>query len=56
MIAIRNCIFGFKCNADWHGMQLTSDRNVRNCDACEKDVYLIATKEQLVEAIDLNHC
>lgn len=56
MLNIRNCIFGFKCTADWNVMKLTSEMTVRHCQSCEKDVYLISTKEQLFEAIDLNRC
>ena len=37
-------------------MKLTSEMTVRHCQSCEKNVYLISTKEQLFEAIDLNRC
>ena len=56
LLNIRNCIFGFKCTADWNAMKLTSDMTVRHCQSCEKDVYLISTKEQLFDAINLNRC
>lgn len=56
MINVRNCVFGFKCTADWNVMKLTSEMTVRHCQSCEKDVHLISTKEQLFEAIDKNRC
>ena len=56
LLNIRNCIFGFKCTANWNTMKLTSDKAVRHCKSCEKDVYLISTKEELLEAINLNRC
>jgi hypothetical protein len=37
-------------------MKLTSETSVRHCQSCAKDVYLISTKEELFEAIDLNRC
>ena len=59
MISIRNCIFGFKCNADWDAMKImkvTPDTVVRHCANCDRDVYQISSMDQLVEAIELNHC
>jgi len=59
MINIRNCVFGFKCNADWTAMKLikeTPDTMIRHCADCNKEVYQVSTKDQLVKAIELNHC
>ncbi len=56
MIDIRNCVFGFKCTADWNDMAQTSDIDVRHCEICQKNVYFITKDEELVEAIDLNRC
>jgi hypothetical protein len=56
MIDLRNCVFGFKCTADWDAMKITSDVNIRHCSECKKDVYQVATQEELFEAIQLNRC
>jgi hypothetical protein len=56
MINIRNCIFGFKCTADWDAMKITSVQTIRHCARCKKDVHQISTKEELFEAIQLNRC
>ena len=56
MIELRNCVFDFKCKADWNEMKRTSDEVVRHCVQCQKDVYFISTPEELTEAINLNRC
>ena len=56
MIDIRNCVFGFKCTADWDAMKVTSNETIRHCAGCKKDVHQVSTKEELFEAIQLNHC
>ncbi len=56
MINIRNCIFGFKCTADWYALNDTEDPKIRFCLGCKKDVYKVATKKELYEAIELNRC
>jgi hypothetical protein len=56
MINIRNCVFGFKCTADWNAMKITSDATIRHCSGCKKDVYQVSSKEDLFEAIELNRC
>jgi hypothetical protein len=56
MINIRNCVFGFKCTADWDVMERTQNALVRHCLGCKKDVYQVSTKEELYEAIELNRC
>jgi hypothetical protein len=56
MIDLRNCIFGFKCTANWDDMKRTSEQRVRHCEQCEKNVYFITKPEELIEAINLNRC
>ena len=56
MINIRNCVFGFKCSADWDAMKITSNETIRHCAGCKKDVHQVSTKEELFEAIQLNRC
>ena len=56
MINVRNCVFGFKCTADWDAIKITLDATIRHCSECKKDVYQVSTKEELFEAIHLNRC
>lgn len=56
MIDLRNCVFGFKCTANWDEMKRTSEKTVRHCEQCEKNVYFITKPEELIEAINFNRC
>lgn len=54
--AIRNCTFAFKCDKRWEDLKQGSDRDIRFCGACQRDVYFCHTADQLKEAIVLNRC
>ena len=56
MINLRNCIFGFKCTANWDEMKPTPEQSVKHCEQCNKDVYLVTKPEEFVLAIHLNRC
>jgi hypothetical protein len=56
MINLRNCEFGFKCNANWDEMTVSEDQCIRHCELCKKDVYYVSQPEELMEAIQLNRC
>ena len=57
---IRNCIFGFKCNAKWSEMDDVGEddnsREVRFCGNCQKEVHETRTPEELTLNIKLNRC
>jgi len=59
---IRNCVFGFKCNASLEDMRIIKlgdealDGGVRFCDTCQKEVYECTNDYELVENIRLNRC
>jgi len=55
-IDIRNCSFGFKCNQKWEDLIKRKEKNIKYCLECEKEVYLIETNAELMNAIKLNHC
>jgi len=55
-INIRNCVFGFRCAQNWDAMQETSRNDIRFCKECAKDVYLVSSKDMLLESITLNRC
>ena len=31
-VNIRNCVFGFRCEANWDAMEVTNQEDVRFCD------------------------
>jgi hypothetical protein len=53
---LRNCVFGFKCTAKWNDLDRTSNRSIRFCQECQKEVHLCLRDEELAEAIKLNRC
>lgn len=55
-IAIRNCKLGHKCDRKWDDLTDTKTTEIRFCMACQREVYLCRSKEQLVDAIALNRC
>lgn len=56
MIDIRNCVFGFKCSANWDDLKPADGQSVRHCSQCDENVYFITTPEELTKAIELNRC
>jgi len=64
--AVRNCVYGFKCEADWQKMVVVRGENeyedgsliseVRFCKDCQKEVYQCNFDEELLENIKLNRC
>ncbi len=55
-ITIRNCIFAFKCSADWDDLDETEDDSVKFCQGCQREVHFCDTDEQLVLAVKRNKC
>jgi hypothetical protein len=55
-VDIRNCTLGFKCNQKWEDLLKRKEQNIRYCHECEKEVYLIETNAELMDAIMFNHC
>jgi hypothetical protein len=56
MIKLRNCEFAFKCTANWHALESTSEPDVKFCHDCNKEVYLVTKPKALMKAIQLNRC
>ena len=61
--SIRNCVLGFKCDANWDLMRVVSETyledgvsQVRFCNSCQKEVYESNDDGQLNENIRLNRC
>jgi len=55
-IDIRNCTLGFKCSQKWEDLLKRKEKNIKYCHECEKEVYLIETNPELMQAIKFNHC
>ena len=55
-IDIRNCSFGFRCNQKWEDLLKRKEKNIKYCHECEREVYLIETNAELMDAIKFNHC
>jgi len=55
-IDIGNCSFGFKCKQKWEELLKRKEKNIKYCHECEKEVYLIETNSELMDAIKFNHC
>jgi hypothetical protein len=55
-LAIRNCIFAFKCTAKWEELTPTDDYKINFCQDCQKEVHLCEDDDELVAAVRLNRC
>lgn len=56
-ITLRNCVFAFRCKADWDSMTpLDSGGRVRFCPDCEKEVYLCESDQELIHNVVNNKC
>lgn len=53
---IRNCSWGYKCDKTWDGLIATDNSTIRFCDACDKEVYLCRTEQELSDSVLLNRC
>jgi hypothetical protein len=60
-IFIRNCVFAFKCSADWANMKVVSEdalheQEIRFCESCQKEVHYCGDDDELATNIRLNRC
>lgn len=55
-LTIRNCVFAFKCTAQWDELTLTDDDKIHFCQDCQKEVHLCEDDDELVVAVRLNRC
>ncbi len=54
--SIRNCKLGYECKQRWDLLSTTSDLNIKHCNECKTDVYMIQNDAELMNAIKNNHC
>lgn len=55
-IAIRNCLFRFKCRKNWDDLEVTEREGQRFCSECQSAVFFCKTSEDLAFEIELNNC
>jgi hypothetical protein len=61
-LTIRNCVFSFKCDAQWEDLEEISSNDyvdpdkVRFCSACQREVFFSETDEDLAHNVRLNRC
>jgi hypothetical protein len=55
-LTIRNCLFSFKCTANWEELEDTSEESIRFCQDCQKEVHYCADDDELISAVRLNRC
>lgn len=53
---IRNCPWGYSCKQKWEDLTQTRSVNIRFCGECQKEVFWIDDREDLIESIVLNRC
>jgi hypothetical protein len=55
-ITLRNCTFAFKCTQQWNELDKTSEKNIRFCNECQKEVHYCEDDQELLDSIKLNRC
>jgi len=61
---IRNCLLGFKCDANWNLMNIVrtvpdfegGTSEVRFCNGCQKEVFESNSDDELTDNIRSNRC
>ncbi len=55
-VTLRNCTFAFKCTQQWNELDKTSEKNIRFCNECQKEVHYCENDQELLKSIKLNRC
>ena len=55
-LTIRNCVYAFKCTAQWSELMPTDDDKISFCNDCQKEVHLCEDDEELAKSVRLNRC
>ena len=53
---IRNCSWGYSCDAVWENLSKTDNEGVKFCDNCQREVHNSTSHEELAKNISLNRC
>ncbi len=53
---IRNCVFAFKCSANWDNLEDTNKEKIRYCSDCSKEVHFCEDDKELSKAVRNNYC
>ena len=51
---IRNCAWGFSCDAKWDKLNETPDYNVKFCETCQREVHRCNDESEIASNIVLN--
>lgn len=51
-----NCTLEFECPKDWFELESTNKAGVKFCNACQKNVYLCQTEDELHTAEENGQC
>lgn len=46
----------FNCRQNWNGLDVTSSPLMRYCTTCKKNVFLVSSDTDFLEAVDSNKC
>ena len=55
-IDAKNCVMSFLCYRQWSELAETQDPNIKHCNDCNKNVYLVDNVEDVVNAINYQKC
>ena len=53
---IRNCVFAYRCEANWEELEDTNKEKIRYCSECDREVHFCENDRELTEAIKENNC
>jgi hypothetical protein len=54
---IRNCVFKYECDKNWEELEnISSDKNIKFCSNCNRDVYMVNDSFELTILIKENKC
>lgn len=53
---VRNCKFGYQCQARWEELASTKREGIRFCGKCDRKVHFCEMDSELRDAIENNQC
>ena len=56
LFEIRNCVFAYKCEADWEKLEDTNKEKIRYCKDCDREVHFCEDDKELTDAVRENFC
>lgn len=56
MQKVLNCPMKYICTKDWFLLESTSNKNIKYCDSCNREVHFCNSNEELESALQNNLC